>query len=89
MITTDDKSINYNSGWAMLVSVIKATVVVKRLTYSFSLFLFVSISWNSRLRHCAVTESSCALFPETLLTSATRTGMNEGKRPFNKGWRDD
>lgn len=33
-------------------------------------------------------ESSYALFPETLLTSATRTGMEGGKHPCNKEGRE-
>lgn len=48
-------------------------------------FMFLSVSWSSRLRHCAATESSCALFPEMLLTSATRTGM-EGVTRWMDGW---
>lgn len=66
------------------------------LIYSFPFFFsFLSTSWNSHLRHCAAMESSCALFPEMLLTSATRTGMNKGRHQFKKRkkkkkvWRND
>lgn len=48
---------------------------------------FSTFSWSFLLRRCAATESSCALFPEMLFTSATRTGM-EGQG-HNEGQRED
>lgn len=45
--------------------------------------LILFVSWSSLLRHCAAMGSSCALFLEMLLTSATRTGMDG--REHHKG----